>query len=79
MSSNRHLFFSGGEDDATCSERWRGCGKDVVVVAIGPLFPANILAGTKGDAVYTSYDGGQLWVSRRAGLHEVTISLVVHQ
>ncbi len=51
----------------------------VITLAIDPLFPANILAGTKGDAVYKSYDGGQRWVSRRTGLHEVTISSVVHQ
>ena len=30
----------------------------VIALAIDPLFPANILAGTKGDAVYKSYDGG---------------------
>ena len=51
----------------------------VIALAIDPLFPANILAGTKGDAVYKSYDGGQRWVSRRTGLHEVTISSVVHE
>ncbi len=51
----------------------------VIALAIDPLFPANVLAGTKGDAVYKSYDGGQRWVSRRTGLHEVTISSVVHQ
>lgn len=51
----------------------------VIALAIDPIFPANILAGTKGDAVYKSYDGGQRWVSRRTGLHEVTISSVVHQ
>jgi photosystem II stability/assembly factor-like uncharacterized protein len=51
----------------------------VIALAIDPLFPANILAGTKGDAVFKSYDGGQRWVSRQTGLHEVTISSVVHQ
>jgi len=51
----------------------------VIALAIDPLFPANILAGTKGDAVFKSYDGGQRWVSCRTGLHEVTISSVVHQ
>ena len=51
----------------------------VIALAIDPLFPANILAGTKGDAVFKSYDGGQRWVSRRTGLHDVTISSVVHQ
>ncbi len=51
----------------------------VITLAIDPLFPANVLAGTKGDAVFKSYDGGQRWASRRTGLHEVTISSVVHQ
>jgi len=51
----------------------------VITLAIDPLFPANILAGTKGDAVYKSYDGGQRWVSRQTGLQEVTITSVVHQ
>lgn len=51
----------------------------VIALAIDPLFPANIVAGTKGDAVYKSYDGGQRWVSRRTGLDDVTISSVVHQ
>lgn len=51
----------------------------VIALAIDPLFPANVLAGTKGDAVFKSYDGGQRWVSRRTGLDDVTISSVVHQ
>jgi photosystem II stability/assembly factor-like uncharacterized protein len=51
----------------------------VITLAIDPLFPANIVAGTKGDAVFKSYDGGQRWVSRRTGLDDVTISSVVHQ
>lgn len=51
----------------------------VIALAIDPLFPANIVAGTKGDAVFKSFDGGQRWVSRRKGLDDVTISSVVHQ
>ena len=51
----------------------------VIALAIDPLFPANIVAGTKGDAVFKSYDGGQRWASRRTGLDDVTISSVVHQ
>jgi photosystem II stability/assembly factor-like uncharacterized protein len=51
----------------------------VITLAIDPLFPSNIVAGTKGDAVFKSYDGGQRWVSRRTGLDDVTISSVVHQ
>jgi len=51
----------------------------VISFAIDPLFPANVFAGTKGDAVFKSYNGGQSWVSKRAGLEDVTISSVVHQ
>jgi photosystem II stability/assembly factor-like uncharacterized protein len=38
-----------------------------------------VYAGTKGDAVYKSYDGGQRWVSMRSGLDDATISSVVNQ
>jgi len=51
----------------------------VISLAIDPLFPANVYAGTKGDAVFRSYNGGQNWESKRAGLEDVTISSVVHQ
>ena len=48
-------------------------------MAIDPLYPATIYAGTKGDAVYKSYDGGQRWTSLRVGLDDATISSVVNQ
>ena len=51
----------------------------VIAMAIDPLYPATIYAGTKGDAVYKSYDGGQRWTSLRAGLDDATISSVVNQ
>lgn len=51
----------------------------VIALAVDPLFPANVLAGTKGDAVFKSFDGGQRWVARGRGLDDVTISSVVHQ
>lgn len=51
----------------------------VISMAIDPVYPATVYAGTKGDAVYKSYDGGQRWVSLRAGLDDVTISSVVNQ
>ena len=51
----------------------------VISLAIDPLFPANVYAGTKGDSVFKSFDGGQRWASRRSGLDDVTISSVVHQ
>lgn len=51
----------------------------VIAMAIDPVYPATIYAGTKGDAVYKSYDGGQRWTSIRAGLDDATISSVVNQ
>lgn len=50
-----------------------------ISMAIDPVYPATVYAGTKGDAVYKSYDGGQRWVSQREGLDDVTISSVVNQ
>jgi ligand-binding sensor domain-containing protein len=51
----------------------------VIAMAIDPAYPATVYAGTKGDAVYKSYDGGQRWVSQRAGLDDVTVTSVVNQ
>jgi photosystem II stability/assembly factor-like uncharacterized protein len=51
----------------------------VISMAIDPVYPATVYAGTKGDAVYKSYDGGQRWVSLRQGLDSVDVSSVVNQ
>src|SRR5256712_4018135 len=51
----------------------------VIAMAIDPAYPAIVYAGTKGDAVYKSYDGGQRWVSQRTGLDDVTVTSVVNQ
>ncbi len=51
----------------------------VISMALDPVYPATVYAGTKGDAVFKSYDGGQRWVSQRAGLDDATISSVVNQ
>ena len=51
----------------------------VISMAIDPLYPATVYAGTKGDAIFKSYDGGQRWVSQRAGLDDVTFTSVVNQ
>ncbi len=51
----------------------------VIALAIDPQLPAMIYAGTKGDAVFKSYDGGHQWRSQRAGLDDVTITSVVNQ
>ncbi len=42
----------------------------VTTLAIDPLLPAAIYAGTMGDAVYKSPDGGQHWLPRNVGLKE---------
>ncbi|MCS6897336.1 MAG: hypothetical protein NZM29_05125, partial [Nitrospira sp.] len=51
----------------------------VISLAIDPIYPATVYAGTKGDAVYKSYDGGQRWISMRRGLDDATITSVVNQ
>ena len=50
----------------------------VITLAIDPLLPANVYAGTKGDAIFRSFNGGHQWQSQRNGLESVTISSVVH-
>src|SRR5213594_2465827 len=51
----------------------------VITMAIDPAYPATVYAGTKGDAVFKSYDGGQRWVSQRSGLEGVVMTSVVNQ
>lgn len=51
----------------------------VISMVIDPKLPANVFLGTKGDAVYKSYDGGRHWSPQRTGLDDVTITSVVHQ
>ena len=51
----------------------------MISMAIDPAYPATVYAGTKGDAVFKSHDGGQRWVSMRSGLDDATISSVVNQ
>jgi photosystem II stability/assembly factor-like uncharacterized protein len=42
----------------------------VTTLAIDTLLPATIYAGTMGDAVYKSPDGGQHWLPHNVGLKE---------
>ncbi len=51
----------------------------VISLAVDPLLPANVYAGTKGDAIFKSFNGGQQWISQRKGLEGVTITSVVHE
>jgi ligand-binding sensor domain-containing protein len=42
----------------------------VLALAIDPRHPATVYAGTMGDAVYKSPDGGQRWLPHNVGLKE---------
>ena len=42
----------------------------VTTLAVDPQLPATIYAGTMGDAVYKSPDGGQHWLPHNVGLKE---------
>ena len=42
----------------------------VTTIAVDPKLPATIYAGTMGDAVYKSPDGGQHWLPHNVGLKE---------
>src|SRR5712692_729519 len=42
----------------------------ILTLGVDPHSPANVLAGTMGDAVYKSPDGGQSWTPHNAGLKE---------
>lgn len=42
----------------------------VTTVAVDPQLPATVYAGTMGDAVYKSPDGGQHWLPHNVGLKE---------
>ena len=79
IATNDYIFKSRDE-----GKTWQNISQGmthsrVISLAIDPLLSANVFAGTKGDAVFKSYNGGQNWVSKRAGLEDVTISSVVHQ
>ena len=79
IATNSYVYKS-RDEGATWQNISRGMTHSrVISMAIDPLFPANVYAGTKGDAVFKSYNGGQNWTSKRAGLEDVTISSVVHQ
>ncbi len=79
VATNDYIFKSRDE-----GKTWENISKGmthsrVISLGIDPIYPATIYAGTKGDAVFKSFDGGQRWASRRTGLDDVTISSVVNQ
>ncbi|MCA9470414.1 MAG: hypothetical protein MRJ96_14555 [Nitrospirales bacterium] len=79
IATNAYVYKT-RDEGATWQNISRGMTHSrVISLAIDPLFSANVYAGTKGDAVFKSYNGGQNWVSQRDGLDSVTISSVVHE
>jgi photosystem II stability/assembly factor-like uncharacterized protein len=79
VATNDHIYKTrdGGQT-------WENISKGmshsrVISMAIDPLYPATVYAGTKGDAVFKSYDGGQRWTSLRNGLEDNTVTSVVTQ
>ncbi len=73
-----HIMYV-GTNDAVFKTRDEGqtwkrfesfSARRVTTLAIDPKFPATIYAGTMGDAVYKSPDGGQRWLPHNVGLKE---------
>jgi len=79
LATNDYIFKTRDE-----GKTWENISKGmthsrVISLAIDPLLPANVYAGTKGDAVFKSFSGGQRWRSMSTGLGGVTITSVVHE
>lgn len=79
IATNDYIFKTRDE-----GQTWENVSKGmthsrVISLAVDPLLPANVYAGTKGDAVFKSFSGGQRWRPRRNGLGGVTITSVVHE
>ena len=79
IATNDYIFKTRDE-----GKTWENVSKGmthsrVISLVVDPLLPANVYAGTKGDAVFKSYSGGQQWRSERTGLAGVTITSVVHE
>lgn len=79
VATNDYIYKSRDE-----GQTWENLSKGmshsrVIAMAIDPQYPATVYAGTKGDAVYKSYDGGHRWVSQRAGLDSTIMTSVVNQ
>ncbi len=79
IATNDYIFKTRDE-----GKTWKNVSKGmthsrVISLAVDPLLPANVYAGTKGDAVFKSFSGGQQWRSRGTGLASITITSVVHE
>ncbi len=58
-------------DGGTTWERFPSfSARRVTTLAVDPVLPATVYAGTMGDAVYKSPDGGQRWLPHNVGLKE---------
>ena len=79
IATNEYIYKT--RDEGRTWEKMSGgmSHSRVIAIAIDPSYPATVYAGTKGDAVYKSYDGGGRWVEQKTGLDDVTITSVVNQ
>ena len=79
VATNEYIYKT--RDEGSTWEKITGgmSHSRVIAIAIDPTSPAVVYAGTKGDAVYKSYDGGQRWVGKNNGLEDVTMTSVVNQ
>ena len=62
--------FKSRDAGATWSRIPSFSARRVTTLAVDPNFPATVYAGTMGDAVYKSPDGGQRWLPHNVGLKE---------
>jgi photosystem II stability/assembly factor-like uncharacterized protein len=78
VATNEYIYKT--RDEGRTWEKMSGgmSHSRVITIAIDPSYPATLYAGTKGDAVYKSYDGGHSWVAQKTGLDDVTITSVVN-
>ena len=79
IATNEYIYKT--RDEGRTWEKMSGgmSHSRVIAIAIDPRYPATVYAGTKGDAVYKSYDGGGRWVEQKTGLDDVTVTSVVNQ
>lgn len=69
VATNDAVYKS--RDDGATWERFPSfSARRVTTIAIDPQLPATVYAGTMGDAVYKSPDGGQHWLPHNVGLKE---------
>ena len=79
IATNQYIYKTRDEGKTWANVSRGVTHSRVISLVIDPLLPANVYAGTKGDAVLKSYNGGQNWTSKRNGLDDATITSVVHQ